>query len=111
MYSWALIVSGLLNAFVISSAFVTPSNVVAALYLAHCELARGPVWILRGQDVRSSATHSNRLDHFRTRINVPVIFPICSRYLGGSSSYPSASISTPYEPLSQAAWNLASRRA
>jgi hypothetical protein len=33
MYSWALIVSGLLNAFVISSAFVTPSNVVAALYL------------------------------------------------------------------------------
>ena len=33
MYSWALIVSGLLNAFLISSAFVTPSNVVASLYL------------------------------------------------------------------------------
>jgi hypothetical protein len=33
MYSWALIVSGLLNAFLISSAFVTPSNAVASLYL------------------------------------------------------------------------------
>ena len=42
MYSWALIVSGLLNAFLISSAFVTPSNAVASLYLRAANWVAAP---------------------------------------------------------------------